>query len=219
MPAPTAPTNFTFNERLLYVPSFISNLPDFLAAIGWTNREIFDHQDKVAYVLNLIVTVPVFDTRYKHGEFVHLDQESLKQVLGARYVKRILDDLLAAEVIECDNKYYHRKSKGKALGYRITEKAQSKAVGLLIFKQETFGKKLFQWSQNQYVELRKNRFLNRIQRDMSRIRIHYADALDYNAAVATQTLGFVAERRPALQVTAMSKNAYAVLLDEANELS
>lgn len=219
MPTPAAATKFTFNDRLLYVPSSISDLPALLAAVGWTQREIYDHQDKVAYVLNRIVTVPVFDSRYKHGEFVHIDQQGLKQVLGARYVKWILDTLLAAGVIECDNKYFHRKSKGKALGYRITDKAQSKAVGLLIFKQETFGKKLFQWSQEQYVELRKNRFLNRIQRDMSRIRIHYADALDYNADVATQTLEFIAERRPALQVTAMPKKAYAVLLAEAYELS
>ena len=173
----------------------------------------------MAYVLNRLVTVPVFDSRYQHGEFVPLEQESFKQVLGARYVKWILDTLLDAEVIECDNKYFHRKSKGKALGYRITEKAQSKAVGLLIFKQETFGKKLFQWSQEQYVELRKNRFLNRIQRDMSRIRIHYADALDYNSAVTTQTQEFIVARRPALQVTALPKKAYAVLLDEAYESS
>lgn len=219
MPTPAAPTTFTFNDRLLYVPSSTSDLPAFLAAVGWTNREILDHQDKVAYVLNRLVTVPVFDSRYQHGAFIPLDNESLTKVLGARYVKRILDTLLAAEVIECDNKYFHRKSKGKALGYRITEKAQSKAVGLLIFKQETFGKKLFNWSQDQYVELRKNRFLNRIQRDMSHLRVHFADALDYNAAVATQTLEFIVERREALQVKAMSKKAYAMLLDEAHELS
>ena len=219
MPTPAAATKFTFNDRLLYVPSSISDLPALLAAVGWTKRQILDHQDKVAYVLNRLVTGPVFDSRYQHGEFVPLDQGSFKQVLGARYVKWILDTLLAAGVIECDNKYFHRKSKGKALGYRITEEAQSKAVGLLIFKQETFGKKLFQWSQDQHVELRKNRFLNRIQRDMSQLRIHYADALNYNTAVATQTQGFNAERHQALQVTAMSKKAYAVLLDEAHELS
>lgn len=219
MPPPVAPTEFTFNDLLLYVPSFVSDLPALLAAIGWTNREILDHQDKVAYVLNRLVTMPVFDSRYQHGAFIPLDTESLIKVLGARYVKWVLDTLLAAGVIECDNKYFHRKSKGKALGYRITEKAQSKAVGLLIFKQETFGKKLFNWSQDQYVELRKNRFLNRIQRDMSHLRVHFADAIDYNAAVATQTLEFIVERCQTLQVTAMSKKAYAVVLDEAHELS
>lgn len=219
MTTPAAPTKFTFNDRLLYVPSSISDLPALLAAVGWTNREILDHQDKVAYVLNRIVTVPVFDSRYKHGEFVHIDHQGLKQVLGARYVKWILDTLLAAGVIECDNKYFHRKSKGKSLGYRITEKAQSKAVGVLIFKQETFGKKLFYWSQDQHMELRKNRFLNRIQRDMSHLRIHLAQALDYNATVATRTQEFIVARRAALQVTAMPKKAYAVLLDEAHELS
>ena len=219
MPNPAAPAKFTPNDRILYVPSSISNLPVILAAAGWTKREIHDHQDKVAYVLNRIVTVPVFDSRYQYGTFVNIDHQGLKQVLGARYVKWILDTLLAAGVIECDNKYFHRKSKGKALGYRITEKAQSKAVGLLIFKQETFGKKLFHWSQDQHVELRKNRFLNRIQRDISHLRIQYAEALDYNSAVATQTLEFIAERRQALEVIAMSKQAYAVLLDEAQELS
>lgn len=219
MPAPVATTKFTFNDRLLYVPSFVSDLPALLASIGWTKREIHDHQDKVAYVLNRILTVPVFDSRYKHGEFIPLDYESLKQVLGTRYVKKILDALLCAGVIECDHKYFYGKSKGKALGYRITEKAQSKAVGLLIFKQETFGKKLFQWSQDQHVELRKNRFLNRIQRDMAHLRIHYADALDYNATVATRTQEFIVAHHPALQVTAMPKKAYAVLLDEAYALS
>ena len=127
--------------------------------------------------------------------------------------------LLEAGVIECDNKIFFGTHGQKSLGYRLTEKAQSAPVGLLIFKQETMGKKLWTLRQSAEVTLKKDRFLNRIYKDMKYLRIRHAAAVKHNHAIYTQTEEFITQRQQALNVTSFSKKAYAMLVEEGMEIN
>ncbi|UOQ64855.1 hypothetical protein [Hymenobacter volaticus] len=211
------PKEFTFNTRQLFVPANISNLSAFLTSQGWTQRQIDDHQDKIAYTLNRILTAPLYNKRIGAGDYVAINHDVLANVIGNRYVKFVLDTLLSAGAIECDNMY--SKKSGKSYGYRITEQVDSKPVGLLIFKQETFGRKLAAWTEKMEVELRKDRFLNRIHKDMKNLRIHHREARRHNETVYEATQDFIVNNCATLDTTKVKHRAYTGLLDEAMAIS
>jgi hypothetical protein len=210
---------FTFKSQQLFVPSVLADLPAFLSSQNWTPREINDHQDKVAFVLNRIVTAPVYDYTYQTGDFINLNFDFMVSVLGARYVRKILALLVEAGVIECDHKKLYGSYGEKSFGYRVTEKYQSPAVGLLIFKQEIFGKKLWQLRQQTETTLKKDPFLNRIHKDMKQLRIRHAAAVKHNTTVFTKTEDFITQRLQALDTTSFSKKAYAALVEEGVEIN
>ncbi|ALW84054.1 hypothetical protein AUC43_02415 [Hymenobacter sedentarius] len=213
-------STFTFNPRPLYVPGMLADLPGYLRANGWTEPQILHHQDKVAYILDCIITAPVYDVRYSQGDFVNISYNWLVQQLGARYTKLVLTLLKDSGVIDCDYRYWNGQGvdgAGKNLGYCITSTYVGKPVGVLIYKQETFGKKLWDQRHDEEHQLKKDRFLNRIHRDMKELRLDFTPARDLNERIYDTTLEFIVAHRATVDKTKVTKKAYAALLDAAFE--
>jgi hypothetical protein len=211
-------STFTFNPQKLYVPSMLADLQAYLRENRWTQRQIEDHQDKVAFVLNAILIAPVFDKSLKMGDFVTVSYNYLVSVLGARYTKLVLTLLRDTGVIDTDGKYWNGEGvegKGKCLGYRVSTTLQSKPIGLLIYKQETIGKKLWDGRHDEEKQLQKDRFLNHIHRDMKKLRLDFTPARDLNELLFDTTLEFIIAHRATVEVKKMTRKAYTALLDEA----
>ena len=208
---------FTFTNRQLYVPGPLADLQCILTAWGLTQRQIEDHQDKFAYVLNRVVTAPSFNRRIEPGDYVRINQAVLREVLSRNGAEFVLKTLVGEGILECDGRSSARS--GKSLGYRIAERYQGKAVGLSIFKQETFGCKLQARSDARTNELRKDRFLNRIHKNLTQLRICHQEAHAHLDAVKAASIEFLHEHKFGLSVNLCSIKAYAALLEEAGAQS
>ncbi|ALW85317.1 hypothetical protein AUC43_09545 [Hymenobacter sedentarius] len=206
--AATYVTNRVFN-----VPGKLADIPSMLCAFGFDEHSIHHHQDKYADFLSYLVTAPCFNRHLKPGDFVPVNQCVLKQKYGSRYVKDMLHNLTSTGVIECDGTADHRT--GKSYGYRIAPDYVSKAVALSPFKPEVLAKRLDAWAALDLKGLRKERFLNRIHKDMKHLRIRHEAAHAHLDAIAAATGEFLFEHKFTLSVSHCPLKAYADLLDEA----
>ena len=123
-------------ERKLYIPSKVK-LKELILSKYNDKRYLYDHQDKYAYILSKIIELKIFAKPKRNG-FISLHAETLRDVLGADYYKKIIQDLLDWNVIITDNHYLKGK---KSKGYNISTQYQSKAVEIMILK-ETFAANL-----------------------------------------------------------------------------
>jgi len=135
----------------LYRPDTL-NLEQLLTENGRNQRYVRDHIDKYAYVVHSIIEHRIFNP-YRVGEvrtsgtYVDISLEHLQKRLGRRYAEAIIKDLIAWNVIECDNqsRYYYPNqiewyaSKGvmvtnKCRGYRLTHQYLGKYRAHAIMK-------------------------------------------------------------------------------------
>lgn len=117
-------------SKLLFVQTLI-DIKSILNSVGFSDYYIENHLDKYHYIIHKINEQQAF--RLEESSYSILNYENLQRVLGGNYVKQVLDHLFEWGIIETDN-HYIKGSKSK--GYRITNKYQSKTVGLFIMKDQ-----------------------------------------------------------------------------------
>jgi hypothetical protein len=129
-------------ERKLYIPTKV-NLTELI--LSKHNEEYRQHhQDKYAYFLSKIIELKIFATPKRNG-FVSLHAETLRDVLGGGYYMKVKNDLLDWGVIITDNHY----EKGKySKGFNIAPAYQSKALEIMILKEQFAAKMKRQHHQN-----------------------------------------------------------------------
>ncbi|MDF7812861.1 hypothetical protein [Hymenobacter sp. YC55] len=124
----------------LLVPTRI-NIPQLLAALGYDQRYINDHQDKYHYILHKILEQRIFDSSIEAEGYSPLHLDTLRTFLGRRYADAILNELVVLDIVQCDFiKLYGEKGQ-KAYGYRINPALASKA-SLQPVSKKVFDKKL-----------------------------------------------------------------------------
>ncbi|WP_125921820.1 hypothetical protein [Hymenobacter lapidarius] len=208
MPATAYCTN-----RQFYVPGPLADIPSMLRSFGLGERSIYSQQDKYADFLGYLTTAACFDRSRVPGDFVPANQAVMKEKYGSRYPADMLRNLIQGGIIECDG---HQSQKGgKSLGYRIVERHRGKAVGLFPFKPEGLARKLDERAALDLQGLRKDRFLNRIHKDMKQLRIRHREAFAHLDAIAAASTEFLFEHKLTLSVTHCPIRAYAELLEEA----
>jgi hypothetical protein len=210
--SPRKPKKAFTTNRLLFIPSALADLPQFLSALGKDSRFIHDHQDKLAYILHKIHEGKGFDSCITSAGYVNLSQEVLAQVIGKRYVSPMLALLLDAGVIETDGCYMEGE---KALGYRVADAYRSPAIGILIFNQEVLGRKLALHAKKRKTEAKHNTLVKNIYADIRALRIRYTAACHYNRSVYEQTESFLRDHESELLTYSFSKQHYQALLDWA----
>lgn len=128
-------------QQQFLVPSSI-DIPSILSGLGYSERYIYDHQDKFNYILHLILERKVFDSSIESGGYSCLHLDTVRSVIGSRYASEVIKTLLQMGIIQCDGKKLYGDYGSKSYGYRIHPYFESKAILRNVFKDETMGKKL-----------------------------------------------------------------------------
>jgi len=151
-----------------------------LNSIGETDRYINDHLDKYHHVIHFINEAGVYNRRTDDG-YVNISSAKLRDFLGRRYADRIMKELLAWGVIECDG---IQKEGVKCYGYRIAPTYQSKTILINVFKEEVMGRKL----KLQHLEYRQTLRKDIRWKNLTQFGIHDQEALAYIDAKRTTAL-------------------------------
>lgn len=215
----------------LYRPDAL-NLEQLLTENGKDQRYIRDHVDKYAYVVHRIIEHRLFDP-YRveevrtSGTYVDISLQRLQKRLGRRYAETIVKNLLAWNVIECDNqsRYYYPNqiewyaSQGitvtnKSRGYRLTPqyvgKYRAHAITKGIFAQHILS--------FQAMELTKAPTIYNITgRNLKAIRIHEKAALVHTEALAEKAHSFARAHQLTLSVQ-VDQHGYKRALKAYKEL-
>ena len=198
----------------LYRPDTL-NLEQLLAGNGRDQRYIRDHVDKYAYIVHSIIEHRIFNP-YRVGEvrtsgtYVDISLERLQKRIGRRYAETIVKDLLAWNVIECDNQshYYYPNqiewyaSKGitvtsKCRGYRLTPQYLGKYRAHAITK-GVFARHILSF---QAMEITKAPTIYNITgRNLKAIRIHEKAALAHIEVLAEKAHSFAEAHQLTLSI-------------------
>ncbi|UOG76765.1 hypothetical protein MTX78_09220 [Hymenobacter tibetensis] len=144
------------------------DIVQLLDSIGETDRYINDHIDKYHYILHCINEAGVFDRQTDDG-YANLSSVTLREFLGKRYADRIVKELLAWGVIECDGK----AAEGyKCYGYRIHPSHISKTVLVKVRNEKMVRKLRIQRATYQQQHQHDPRWKN-----LTQLTIRYQDAL------------------------------------------
>lgn len=127
-------------SQQLLVPTSI-NIPLIMTSAGYTQREIWDHQDKFDYIIHCILEQRIYNPSIGDG-YSNLSMNALNDMLGKRYAQRFVKQLLDWGIIQCDYRKLYGDYGHKAYGYRIAPPYRGKAILRDVFKVETFGVKL-----------------------------------------------------------------------------
>ncbi|QDA59014.1 hypothetical protein [Hymenobacter jejuensis] len=199
-------------EPELFYPTALPSLPDLMTTWGYTPRQIEDHEDKFAYILHLVTTLPHLLPSENGYASLHFD--NLVRMLGARYARPFLDQLIDAGIIECDGRY--SKSR-KSFGYRICAVHHSRTVACLTMG-TTLRKKLIARHESEQRQLVSGTILSRMHQDLQQLRVRYEEARLENQQVYDATHAFLVQHRARLDTTTLVPADYRALLVEAQPL-
>jgi hypothetical protein len=180
------------------------DIPLLLTSNGYPTSYIHNHVDKYHYFLHCITEKRVFNKSIKAEDFVPLNAQLLRTVLGKRYADEVRANLLAWGVIETDNQYIAGK---KSKGFRITAAYSGKAVLRSIFKAEIWDRKLAVIAQSYQEKVAHSSTWN----DLIQVGIQHREAQAYIAGKLLASSEFIEAQAYSLrQVKASTLSIKAV---------
>ncbi|MDO7852958.1 hypothetical protein [Hymenobacter convexus] len=192
-------------QQQFLVPSSI-DIPAILSGLGYSERYIYDHQDKFNYILHLIEERKVFDSSIESGGYSCLHLDTVRSVIGSRYASEVIKTLLRKGIIQCDGKKLYGDYGSKSYGYRIHPDFESKAILRNVFKDETMGKKLRERALS--YKQRHSRSLR--WKHLTKLRIRTTEALEHIDAKLNASLDILDSHQTETQVPMLRENRKAI---------
>jgi len=167
------------HTQKFFIPSTIANdgLKNILDSAGIPDNYIKYHLDKYFYVIDKLVNEYHQNKEVKKDDFISLNSQILRDVLGIRFYREILNQLIQLGIIESNNHYI----KGvKSIGYRLTSDYRNDRTVTIELGKTPFRKKLIELKRKQVSKLKENKVIGKLLDTVTNsISIDYDNSIKY----------------------------------------
>jgi hypothetical protein len=173
--------------------NFLNSLPHRIKDINPSNQYIDDryigvHKDKYLYTIHIIIEFKLFNIVdiEKWALFSPINIEVYQSLVGKDYYRDILNDLIALNIIICDNQYIVGE---KSRGYALTKDYAEESFLKIGCTNDILCKKL----QQHYMFFAdgKTKSSKLVAKDLKKIRIRFKDAVSYLNRIYTNSLNHI----------------------------
>ncbi|MCF8260350.1 MAG: hypothetical protein K9J12_06220 [Melioribacteraceae bacterium] len=132
------------------------------------------HRDKYYYILNNLFERSNFVKSYEEDDFLPLNSEILKRILGGRY-KEYVKELLLEGYLETDNRYICGE---KSMGYRLSERYLASKMKRDILVDKKIIEKVWNFREEKIQEAIQNINHEFVYNNLQKLEIHHSNALN-----------------------------------------